>query len=74
MFRTIEQFKRQNAYWRDKYYHYAIHKTDGGAMYLFVVESEKELQDKDLEYINSIRLDGVDLDKLFYNINKVKGE
>ena len=74
MFNTVEQFKKQNAYWRDKYYHYAIHKTNGGAMYLFVIEKEKDLRAKDLDYINCLRLDGVDLEQLFNNIKKVKGE
>lgn len=71
---TLEQFRNQNAYWRDNYYHYAIHKTTGGAIYLYVVETEKELTQEDLQYVNIMRLDGVDLTQLFKNIQKVGNE
>ena len=61
---TVEQFKNQNAYWHDKYYHYAIHITDGGASYLFQVECEGELKDSDLQNARMIRLDGCDITSL----------
>ena len=67
---TKEQFLNQNLNWKDKYYHYAIHKTDGGAVYLWQVDGA--LTSNNLNQMNVIRLDGVDLEKLAQNILKVK--
>lgn len=67
---TIEQFKKQNAFWQDKYYTYAIHKTDGGAMYLFQVDGLRLTQEK-INSANIIRIDGLDFNKLIENIKGV---
>lgn len=66
---TIEQFKKQNAFWGDKYYYYAIHITDGGAMYLFQVN--KPLTQKNIDNASVIRLDGCDMDKLYVQMKGV---
>lgn len=71
MLNTVDQFKNQNAYWRDKYYHYAIHVTDGGAAYLFQAECEGELTDLDVKYATMLRLDGCDINMLIKNIKEV---
>ena len=41
MFYTPKQFKNQNANWQDKNYTYAIHKTSGGAMYLYQIDGKR---------------------------------
>lgn len=74
MFNTVEQFKNQNAYWHDKYYHYAIHVTGGGAIYLFQAECEGELTELAVKYATVIRLDGCDIDSLVANVLKFKEE
>lgn len=71
MFKTKEQFMNQNLFWQDKYYSYAVHKTDGGAIYLFQVDGTA-LTKKSLENMSVLRLDGVNLDKLCENLQKVK--
>lgn len=57
----IELYTHQIRYWNDKYYHYSIHITDGGAIYL------KQL-DKNNGIELQIRLDGCDLNKLIHEI------
>jgi len=70
MIQTVEEFKNQNAYWCDDYYHYAIHKTDGGAVYLFQVDGP--LTDDSIKHnMVVIRLDGCDVDMLIKNIKEV---
>lgn len=57
---TIEQFKNQNKFWEDNFYWYAIHKTDGGAEYLYQVD-KKDIKGKmkdDFVTPFIIRLDG----------------
>lgn len=71
MIYTREQFINQNAFWQDKYYSYAIHITDGGAMYLHQVEGTR-LTKSQLENMRTIRLDGADIEKLIENIRRVK--
>lgn len=71
MILTKEQFLAQNVVWADKYYNYAIHITDGGAMYLYQVDGDlpkKSTDTVDVDYI--FRLDGVDADKLAESIKK----
>lgn len=68
---TPKQFKNQNANWEDKYFTYAIHKTSGGAMYLFQIDGHK-ITTETIKGALITRLDGVDLDKLVENIRKVK--
>lgn len=70
---TPKQFKNQNANWEDKYFTYAIHKTSGGAMYLYQIDGHK-ITTETIKGAYITRLDGVDLDKLVENIKKVKGE
>lgn len=71
MFKTKEQFMNQNLFWQDKYYSYAVHKTDAGAVYLFQVDGTS-LTKKSLQNMSVIRLDGCDLDKLCDNLKKIK--
>ena len=68
---TKEQFMNQNAFWQDKYYSYAIHITDAGAIYLFQVEGIR-LTKKELENMRMFRLDGTDIDKLCEQLQKIK--
>ena len=68
---TKEQFINQNAFWQDKYYSYAIHITDGGAIYLHQVEGTR-LTNSQLESMKTIRLDGADIEKLIENIRRLK--
>ena len=73
MFNNVNQFKSQNIYWRDKYYHYAIHITDGGAKYLYQIDCKGELTDEKVKgYHYGIRLDGSDIDLFVENIKKIK--
>jgi hypothetical protein len=67
---TKEQFKNQNLNWEDEFYEYAIHKTDGGAMYLY--QAEKPLKKTVSPLI--IRLDGADREKLSLMLKFNKGE
>lgn len=67
---TVKQFKEQNAYWSDKYYHYAIHKTDGGAVYLFQVDG-KRLTQEGINSANVLRLDGANIERILENIKNV---
>ena len=72
---TKEQFLAQDIVWADKYYNYAIHITDGGAIYLYQVDGDlpkKSNADVDINY--TLRLDGVELDKLLENITKIKSK
>ena len=71
MIYTKEQFMKQNAFWQDKYYSYAIHITGGGAQYLFQVEGTR-LTKKELEDMRVFRLDGTDIDRLCENLQKLK--
>lgn len=66
---TKEQFKHQDINWEDKYYEYAIHKTDGGAIYLF--QHDKDFNN-DYNSIYTIRFDGVDLELFIENVKKLK--
>lgn len=70
MFRkmTAKQWKQQNAVWQDKYYSYSLHITNGGAMYLGIIEGHK-IDKNTIANCNVVRLDGVDLNML---VNKVK--
>lgn len=70
---TVKQFKNQNAVWSDYWYTYAIHKTNGGAMYLYKIDGKRITQSK-IDNAQIFRLDGVDLNLLIENIKKVKGE
>ena len=67
MMYTVKQFKEQNKYWEDKYYCYAIHVTDGGAIYLHQVD--KPLKKDSFERI--LRVDGCDISKLLENLKEV---
>ena len=72
---TKEQFLAQDIVWADKYYNYAIHITDGGAIYLYQVDGDlpkKSNAEVDINY--ALRLDGAELDKLLENINKIKSK
>lgn len=69
---TAKQFKQQNAFWQDKYYSYAIHITDGGAMYLYRIEGRR-IDKNTLQYMQVFRLDGVNIEQLFANIQAVRG-
>lgn len=71
MIYTKEQFMKQNAFWQDKYYSYAIHITSGGAQYLFQVEGTR-LTKRELENMSVIRLDGTDIDKLSLYLKLLK--
>lgn len=73
MFYTAKQFKNQNANWQDKNYTYAIHKTSGGAMYLYQIDG-KRVTAKTIASASVLRLDGVNLEQLIEQINKVKAE
>lgn len=73
MFYTAKQFKNQNANWQDKNYTYAIHKTNGGAMYLYQIDG-KRITTKTIASANVLRLDGVNLEQLMEQIKKVKAE
>lgn len=73
MFYTPKQFKNQNANWQDKNYTYAIHKTSGGAMYLYQIDG-KRITTKNIENAKTIRLDGVNLEQLIEQIRKVQAE
>lgn len=70
MIETIEEFVNQNACWRDKYYYYAIHKTDGGAAYLFQVDIPL-INESIKNSMHIIRLDGCNIDMLIKNIKEV---
>ena len=70
---NVEQFKNQNVNWKDKYYSYAIHKTNGGAMYLYQVDG-KRLTEESVKNAKVLRLDGISIDKLLYNYNKMVEE
>ena len=71
MILTKEQFINQNAFWQDRYYSYAIHKTSGGALYLYRIEGTI-INDKNLQNMQVFRLDGMDIDMLVSNIKKVE--
>lgn len=73
MITTAEQFKKQHAFWRDKWYSYAIHKTDGGAMYLYRINGRR-IDKNTIKNMQVFRLDGVNIGLLVENFNKVKGE
>ena len=68
---TIEQFKKQNLYWKDKFYHYAIHITDGGAIYLYQVDGR--LTKENIKNATILRIDGCDVEKLCSAIKMAKG-
>jgi len=70
---TVKQFRQQNAYWGDDYYNYAIHKTDGGAMYLFQVDGNR-LTQKGIDNAKILRLDGMNIQRLLENIKRVAEE
>lgn len=67
---TAKQFKNQNAFWQDNYYSYAIHKTNGGAVYLYRIDG-KRIDKNTLKNMQVFRLDGVNFDILINNIKKV---
>ena len=69
MILTAKQFKEQNAFWQDKWYSYAIHKTSGGAIYLYRIDSLK-INKKTLENMQVFRLDGIDKKQFFENLEK----
>jgi hypothetical protein len=66
---TIEQFKNQSANWSDEHYNYAVHITGGGAVYLHQIDGN--ITNANLQTIQTIRIDGVQLDKIFENLKKV---
>lgn len=70
---TPKQFKKQNAVWQDNYYTYAIHKTDGGAIYLYRIDGKRITQNK-LNNMEIFRLDGMNLNLFIKNYNKANGE
>lgn len=62
---TKQQFFNQNKNFEDKYYYYAIHITDGGAMYLYQADKDFiPLDDTDEISYMTIRLDGTFLGDL----------
>jgi hypothetical protein len=69
MILTEKQFKEQNAFWQDKWYSYAIHKTSGGAIYLYRIDCLK-INKKPLENMQVFRLDGIDKKQFFENLEK----
>lgn len=69
MILTAKQFKEQNAFWQDKWYSYAIHKTSGGAIYLYRIDGLK-INNKTLENMQVFRLDGIDKKQFFENLEK----
>ena len=60
---TRLQLMNQNSFWFDDFYFYAIHKTDGGALYLMQGEKEDILKASENQniYYRQIRLDGCDI-------------
>lgn len=58
---TFEQLHLQSDFWCDDEYMYAIHKTDGGAVYLYRIESKKYLTTPPLEPfdVEAFRMDGM---------------
>lgn len=65
MFRnmTAQQWKNQNAVWQDKYYSYSLHITNGGAMYLGIIEGHK-IDKNTIANSQTVRIDGMDLNML----------
>lgn len=59
---TFEQLHLQNDFWCDDHYVYAIHITDGGAVYLYQMELSAYLKTPPLESfeVDVLRLDGTD--------------
>lgn len=70
---TMVQFLNQNENWTDQNYAYAIHITDGGAVYLYRMSLYEYLNTKLSEEIavEVIRLDGVDLKEASKHIKQV---
>ena len=66
---TRDQFINQSAFWQDKYYSYAIHITDGGAIYLYQIDGTLLTKDQ-LATMRTIRLDGTDIDTLCKKLKK----
>ena len=58
---TFGQLHSQDDFWVDDYYVYAIHKTDGGAVYLYRLELGEYLKTPPLEPfdVEVFRLDGM---------------
>ncbi len=69
MIKTPKEFKNQNAFWQDKWYSYAIHKTDGGAVYLFRIDGLK-INKNTIKNMQVFRLDGIDKERFIENISK----
>lgn len=58
---TKDQFIHQKDFWRDVWYAYAIHETDGGARYLYRVTDEvfaESEMNEEME-LEVFRLDGI---------------
>ena len=66
-----EQFFNQHANWQDKNYTYAIHVTNGRAMYLYQIDGLK-VTDEDIAGANIIRLDGINLEELVRQIQELR--
>lgn len=67
-------FKHQNAIWQDKWYSYAIHRTDGGAMYLYRIDGKRITQKAIDNTLQVFRLDGMNFDLFMENVKKVQSE
>ena len=65
---TAKQFKQQNKFWQDKWYSYAIHQTDGGAVYLYRING-KRIDKNTLKNIEVFRLDGINKELFIKNIS-----
>ena len=69
---TFGQLHSQDDFWGDDYYVYAIHKTDGGAVYLYRMELGDYLKTSPLESfdVEVFRLDGTNLGRFCKHIKK----
>ena len=72
---TFGQLHSQDDFWVDDYYVYAIHKTDGGAVYLYRMELGEYLKTPPLESfdVEVIRLDGMNGGRFCKHIKKLIG-
>lgn len=67
---TKDEFTHQNEFWLDVCYAYAIHKTDGGALYLYRVDFE-DFEDNCVLDVEVFRLDGIDWNRFKKHVDLI---